>query len=801
MIPTLSRKPVGLDPTLSMYRVIYLARLMDRSEVDFVNRGDAFFHVSSAGHEAVAVLARHLIPEDLLHCHYRDKALMLARGVPLVQFFHSVLCNAAAHSAGRQMSAHLCDRGRNVLSIVGPVGNQALQAVGVAAEIMGRAGEPIVVCSMGDGTSQQGEVLEAIAEAVRWGLPVLFVVHDNRYSISTRTGGMTFFSLPDGKPDSFYGLPLRRVNGRDAMKADETFGVVVAQMRRDRKPAIVVMEVERLSDHTNADDETVYRSAEEIAAARASGDPIVILRRKLIESGVAESELAKIEREVREEVRIAAEEALAAPEPEAVFTAKRELREDAETGGRGDGENGHEPHRPSPRHPVSASPRLPAGEARLTMAEAIRETLRARMKSDDRVTLYGEDIEDPKGDVFGVTKGLTIAFPGRVRNSPVSESTIVGRSIGRALAGGRPVAFIQFADFLPLAFNQIATEMGSMYWRTDGAWECPVIVMIACGGYRPGLGPFHSHTLESIACHVPGVDVVMVSNAADAAGALNAAFESGRPTLFFYPKALLNDPDLGTSADVEKQWCGVGRSRLRRSGTDLTFIAWGNTVGLCGKAAEALTTVGMTADVIDLCWLSPWDQSAACESARRTGKLIIVHEDNHTCGFGAEVVATVAEKCGSVVRCRRVTRPDVYVPCNFANQLDVLPSYKRVLTTAAEMLDLDLTWELPAEPEAGITTICSTGSSPSDESTIIVSFKLVAGQRIAEGDLVACLDCDKALFDLASPVSGTIEHVYVQPGQTIRVGTPMVDVRTEGAGQRRKRVTREESGTPRLKRR
>lgn len=435
------------------------------------------------------------------------------------------------------------------------------------------------------------------------------------------------------------------------------------------------------------------------------------------------------------------------------------------------------------------------------MAEAIRETLRVRMKADDRVTLYGEDIEDPKGDVFGVTKGLTVAYPGRVRNSPVSESTIVGTSIGRALAGGRPVAFIQFADFLPLAFNQIATEMGSIYWRTNGAWECPVIVMIACGGYRPGLGPFHSHTLESVACHVPGVDVVMVSDAEDAVGALNSAFESGRPTLFFYPKALLNDPDLGTLVDVEQLGCGVGRSRKRREGNDITFVAWGNTVGLCEKAADALMTVGMSADVIDLRWLSPWDESAVCESARKTGKLIVVHEDNHTCGFGAEVVATVAETCGPAVRCRRVTRPDVYLPCNFANQLEVLPSYERVLTTAAEMLDLELTWEVPAPDAEGITTIRATGSSPSDESTIIVSFKWVVGQRIAEGDLVACLDCDKALFDLASPVSGTIERVYVKPGQTIRVGTPMVDVRTEDAGRRTKRVTREEPGTPRLKRR
>jgi 2-oxoisovalerate dehydrogenase E1 component len=295
--------------------------------------------------------------------------------------------------------------------------------------------------------------------------------------------------------------------------------------------------------------------------------------------------------------------------------------------------------------------------------------------------------------------------------------------------------------------------------------------------------------------------VVMVSNATDAAGALNAAFESGRPTLFFYPKALLNDPDLGTCENVEQLWDGVGQSAKRREGSDITFVAWGNTVGLCEKAADALATIGMSADVIDLCWLSPWDESAVCESARRTGKLIVVHEDNHTCGFGAEVVATVAERCGPAVQGRRLTRPDTYVPCNFANQLEVLPSYKRLLTAAAEMLDLELTWELPAPAAEGITTICSTGSSPSDESTIIVSFKWVVGQRIAEGDLVACMDCDKALFDLASPVSGIVEQVYVTPGQTIRVGAPMLAVRTGDSGRRTRRMTREEAGTARLRRR
>ena len=187
------------------------------------------------------------------------------------------------------------------------------------------------------------------------------------------------------------------------------------------------------------------------------------------------------------------------------------------------------------------------------MLEALREALRAWLKKDPRVSLYGQDLEDPKGDVFGLTRGLSTAFPGRVANAPLSESTIAGVGIGRALAGGRPVSCLQFADFLPLAFNQIASEMGSMWWRTDGGWTVPMVLMAPCGGYRSGLGPFHAQTFESIVAHTPGVDVVVPSTAADAVGLLNAALRGGRPTVFLYPKVCLNDPTLATSRDVAEQ--------------------------------------------------------------------------------------------------------------------------------------------------------------------------------------------------------------------------------------------------------
>ena len=666
---------------LDLYRSMYLARCVDQAEADLVACGEGVFHVPSSGHEGVAVLNWFLRPQDYLHLHYRDKALMLARGVPPVMFLNSVLCNGDSHSAGRQMSAHMSDPARRILSLVGPVGNQALQAVGIAAAVKHRADQPLVLCSMGEGTSQQGEVLEAIAEAVRWELPVLFWIEDNRYAISTHTRGKTFYSLPDwlGAATHHNGLPLHFLDGRDVHECGVKLGPIVDGVRQRRQPAIVVFQVERLSDHTNADNEVVYRSSQEQHFGRRRCDPLFLLGARLYANGISPDEVEDLHIRVHGEVRRATDRAREASPPLAAVDAKR----------------------PLPAALTERALEYRGGDAnpRLRMLEAIREVLRHHLSHDPNVTLYGEDIEDPKGDVFGLTRGLSTDFPGRVVNAPLSESTIVGTSIGRALAGERPVAFLQFADFLPLAFNQILTELGSMYWRTVGGWECPVIILAACGGYRPGLGPFHAHTLESICTHVPGVDVFMPSTAGDAAGLLNAAFGSGRPTIFLYPKICLNDRDSTTSADVTEQRIPIGKARLVTRGNHLTMVSWGSTLSLCAKASLALEAAGYPCDLIDLRSLSPWDSELTIASARRTGKLLIAHEDNLTCGFGAEVAAVVAEASPTPIVTRRVTRPDTFVPCNFANQLDVLPSFRRILSVAAEMLDLDLTWSHP--PGAG----------------------------------------------------------------------------------------------------
>jgi 2-oxoisovalerate dehydrogenase E1 component len=770
-----------LSQLIGIYQSMLVARALDEVEGEMTSGGEAFFHVSCTGHEGAAILSASLISEDWLHLHYRDKALMVARGVPPVMFLHSLLCSAASHSAGRQMSAHMSDPARRILSMVGPVGNNALQAVGVASVIKADRKRPIVVCSMGEGTTQEGEVAEAIAEAVRSELPVLFWIEDNAYAISTKTAGKTFYSLPGGcgPADTFYGLPIHRFNGRDVALCAERVASIVEQIRRTRGPAIAIFEVDRLCDHSNSDDERVYRPREEIERVRRKSDPIASLGDFLVREGVPRDELSQLAESALAEVRRAAGVARRAPDPVPAVEPKRPL--------------------PAGLADRGCEYRGNGGEPRMTMLAAIRDVLRFRMVGDPLITLFGQDIEDPKGDVFGITQGLATAFPGRVANSPLSESTIVGLSIGQALAGLRPVAFIQFADFLPLALNQIMSELGSIYWRTDGGWECPVIVMAPCGGYRPGLGPFHAQTFESILAHVPGVDVLVPAHAADAAGLLNAAFESGRPTIYLYPKACLNDRNLVTSTDVHRQLIPLGKARTVIEGNDLSIVTWGSTVRICERVAKFLAEVDVHVDLIDLRSISPWDKETVCESARRTGKVIVVHEDNLTCGFGAEVIATIAENTGRLVTCRRIARPDTYIPCNFSNQLDVLPSTKRILEAAAEMLGIEMDWELPAQQPSGLFTVVAHGASPADHSVTVIAWLIQPGELVHAGQRIAELESDKSVLDLSSPVEGTVESILVAEGESVSVGTPLALVSTESNGEVRRPAIHEESGVPRLR--
>ncbi|VGO16756.1 2-oxoisovalerate dehydrogenase subunit beta [Pontiella desulfatans] len=764
------------EQLLELYRPMVASRYTDQLQSAAAQRGEVFFYIPSSGHEASAALAPHLIQADWLHLHYRDRALAYARGVSYATVFYGLFSKEESNSAGRRMPAFPCDPALNILSTPTLVGSNVLQAVGVASTIKNDEGHPFVLVSVGDGATQQGDFYEAVAEAVRSNLPVLFLVEDNRFALSTVTKGNTFYSLPGGEADAFYGLPIRRIDGSDAASAHTRFGEVVGQLRETRGPQIVVFNVERLESHTNADDQSVYRTEADLRHAMENADPCAKLRDHMLANGVDAAAIQAVEDEVKEQVDAAFHLSRKGTTPTAEPTAKKAL--------------------PAPREEY-----LGTAEGReLSMLEAMRAALRIRLSNDSKTTLLGQDIEDPKGDVFGLTRGLSQAFPAQVNNAPLAENTILGVATGQALAGGHPVAFMQFADFLPVAYNHILSEIGAMYWRTNGQWESPVLVMSIAGGYRPGLGPYHAQTMEAILAHVPGVDVFMPSTAADAAGLLNAIAESGRPSVFLFPKSLINDRTNTTSADVEKQYVPIGKARVARAGQDITLVSWGGCMPVVERTAEALAEIGLNAEVIDLRTIFPWDEETVLASAQKTGKLIVVHEDNQTAGMGGEIVAAICEKTGGDVQVARVTRPDTYIPYDFSCQIEVLPSFKRTLGKCCEMLDVELHWEKPVEEEAGTVTVKAIGSSPSDETITVASLLVEVGQAIAEGDLIASVEADKASMDITSPVSGTISELLAEEGDVLTVGTPMVKIASDEAAQL-KPLTKEEPGTPIMERR
>jgi 2-oxoisovalerate dehydrogenase E1 component len=746
------------------------ARWVDGVEEELVQRGEAFFQLGGAGHEGTAVLADHLGPQDWLQPHYRSRALLIRRGVHPERFFHGLLSTALSDSAGRQMPAFLNDPALNVLPMTVPTGNGLLHAVGVAREIRDQPDAPIVVAGIGDGTTQQGEVMEAIGEAARAGLPVLFLIDDNGYAISTHTAGRTFYDTVQGADDMFLGVPVVRADGRDPITLDAIAGRAIADVRASRRPVILVAQVERLTHHTNADNEAVYRDEVERTTARA-GDPITALREHLLAEGVPAATLADMERDVEVEVRAAAARALDAPDPVTAHGAIPPVAPDLLA--------------------RAAAPAPAADGPPRTMLEAMRDVLAHRLADDPRVSILGQDIEDPKGDVFGLTRGLSTRFPGRVTNAPLSESTIVGTAIGRALAGGRPVAMVQFADFLHLAFNQIAAELATIYWRTAGAFSAPVVVLAPCGAYRPGLGPFHAQTMEATFAHIPGLDVAMPSTAEDAAGVLEAALDGERPTLILYPKTCLNDPARATRAEGPPRPAVPGHAVVRNRGDDVTLVSWGSTAPITERAAVVLDAAGVGVDLIDLRSIAPWDMEAVTASAARTRRLVVVHEDNLSGGFGAEVVARVSDHLEGELRTRRIARPDTWVPNNYINQVDLLPSTRDVLEAVAAMLGGFEIEEARTQQQDGVLVVEATGSSPADQQMMVLEWLVAEGDTVTEGQVIAECEGDKAAFELAAPASGEVRDLHEEL-ESVPVGTPLARITlAPGALAARRRVPAE----------
>lgn len=642
-------EPGLLDDALDDFRTALVSRFCDDREIALRQQNRAFFQISGAGHEALCLgLARHLrAGYDWFFPYYRDRALALALGVtPMEMMLQAVGAAGDPASGGRQMPCHWGSKRLNIVTQSSVTASQCLPAVGCAeaARYIGRRpqlpgctahGDEVTYVSLGEGATSEGEFWESLNTACRLHLPVLYVVADNGYAISVRSTDQHPAPISE-MVRGIRGLHVVKMDGRDYFEARRKGANAIAHVRAGAGPVLVHALVTRPYSHSLSDDQKKYRAPEELEDEREH-DPIKVLEQQLIEKGVLTEAAAETMRtEAKETVRAAAEAALAAPRPapESVLN-----------------------HVFGPR-PVTTDPGLPEvadGAEPVTFGEAIRLTLHQEMARDERIRVFGEDVADAdpgvmdevpgKGGVFGITFGLQRAFgEARCFNTPLAEANIIGRGVGQAARGLRPVPEIQFFDYVWPAMNQIRSEAANTRWRSNGEWTCPMVIRIPIGGYLQGGAVYHSQMGESIFAHIPGLYVVLPSRARDAAGLLRTALRCEDPVLFLEHKHLYRQGYNRDPMPPEGWMLPFGKGAYVTRGERATVVTWGATVHRAELAARELGEDGGI-EIIDLRTISPWDRDIVAESVRKTGRVLVVHEDTLTCGFGAEVAAFVADEC------------------------------------------------------------------------------------------------------------------------------------------------------------
>ncbi|MBZ5695713.1 MAG: dehydrogenase E1 component subunit alpha/beta [Acidobacteriia bacterium] len=693
------------DALVRIYRTMFLSRRLDDREIQLKRQNKIFFQISGAGHEAVLAAAGLLLKPgyDWFFPYYRDRALALMLGVtPYDMLLQAVGAKDDPSSGGRQMPSHWGSRPLNIIPSASATGMQFLHAVGAAeaslyydkfpkaldharqaplGDSLGHHGDEIAYVSGGDGSTSEGEFFEAVNAACLRQVPVLFLIEDNGYAISVPVEAQTAGGSISKLVSNFPHLAVEECDGTDPLASYAVLGRAVEHCRARRGPALVHAHVTRPYSHSLSDDERFYKTPEE-REAEAHRDPIPNFGLFLVREGILEeSEMEALEAEVEREILEATDRALAAELPHADSIYGGVYSPDIDPTGK----------------QFEAAPKSNGHQK--TMVDIVAATLADEMARDERIVVLGEDVADctreehlarvkGKGGVFKATAGLQRRYgSARVFNTPIAEAGIVGRALGMAIRGLKPVAEIQFFDYIWPAMMQLRNELSNLRWRSAGHFKCPAVIRVAIGGYLTGGAIYHSQCGEVIFTHVPGLRVVMPSTALDLCGLLRTAIRADDPVMVLEHKHLYRQPYARSTYPGADFTIPFGKARVAREGTDVSIITYGAVVHRAEVAAAELAREGVSTEIVDLRSLSPYDWEAIAASVCKTNRVIVAYEDVRSWGYGAEIAARIADELFDELDApvRRVAATDTF--CAYHPKLEntILPQTDDIVRAVRDL--------------------------------------------------------------------------------------------------------------------